>query len=55
MIEQIKTDLYHRIHSGVDQSWNWFNTLSQEEWLVVLMVTCACGFLCIRGFGGKRL
>ncbi|MCO6043408.1 hypothetical protein NG895_05770 [Aeoliella sp. ICT_H6.2] len=34
-------------------TWNWFNTLSREEWVVVLAVVAACGFLCMRGYGSR--
>ncbi len=34
-------------------SWAWFNSLSREEWVVVLGVACVCGFLCLRGFGSR--
>jgi hypothetical protein len=34
---------------------HWFMALKQEEWLVTLLVVCALGFLCMLGFGGKRV
>jgi hypothetical protein len=36
-------------------TWAWFNALNREEWLVVLAVVCACGFVCMLGFRGSRL
>ena len=30
--------------------WVWFDTLSREEWLVVMAVCCAIGFLFLKGW-----
>jgi len=38
-----------------DQTWAWFNGLNREEWLVVLAVTFACGFVALLGFQSRRL
>jgi hypothetical protein len=43
-------DWYAAIAGG---TWAWFNSLSREEWVVVLAVACACGFLCMKGFGSR--
>jgi hypothetical protein len=32
------------------KTWEWFNGLNREEWLVVLMVVCALGFVSLLGF-----
>ena len=37
----------------VNDIWRWFTLLNREEWLVVLGVAAACGFLCMRGFGSR--
>lgn len=37
----------------LSSGWHWFNSLSREEWIVVLGVACVCGFLCLRGFGSR--
>jgi hypothetical protein len=37
------------------KTWEWFNGLNREEWLVVLTVVCACGFISLLGFRGNRL
>lgn len=34
-------------------AWIWFDTLSREEWLVVLAVCCAIGFLFLKGMGRR--
>lgn len=34
--------------------WKWFDSLTRDEWLVVLAAFCAVGFFIIRGLGGKR-
>ena len=33
--------------------WGWFNILTREEWLVVLALVSALGFLCMLGFGSR--
>jgi hypothetical protein len=38
-----------------DKTWRWFAGLNREEWLVVLAVVCACGFLSLRGMQSRRL
>jgi hypothetical protein len=38
-----------------DKTWQWFNCLNREEWMVVLAVTCACGFVALLGFQLRRL
>ncbi|MEX2171542.1 MAG: hypothetical protein WD851_19645 [Pirellulales bacterium] len=40
--------------SVVNDIWRWFTLLNREEWLVVLGVGAACGFLCMRGFGSRN-
>ena len=30
--------------------WQWFDTLSQTEWMVLLGIVAALGFLCMKGF-----
>ncbi len=37
------------------QTWQWFNGLNREEWLVVLALTFACGFVALLGFQSRRL
>ena len=34
-------------------SWAWFNSLTREEWMIVLAVGATLGFLCMRGFGSR--
>jgi hypothetical protein len=36
-------------------TWAWFNALNREEWLVVLTITCACGFVSLLGFRNNRI
>jgi hypothetical protein len=47
--------LMDRAREIPDQTWNWFNGLNREEWLVVLIVVCACGFVAMLGFRSNRL
>ena len=35
--------------------WTWFMTLGREEWLVVLAVVCACGFVALLGCRSRYL
>ena len=37
-----------------DDSWNWFNGLHREEWMVVLAVAAASGFLCMLGHSIRK-
>ncbi|QDU56269.1 hypothetical protein [Aeoliella mucimassa] len=41
-------------NSAVSGTWHWFNTLNREEWMVVLAVGSALGFLCMRGLRAGR-
>lgn len=34
-------------------SWTWVNSLSYQEWFVLLAVTTLCGFFCMRGYGSR--
>jgi hypothetical protein len=49
------TDLWYRAAEAPSQTWDWFNGLNREEWLVVLVVTCAGGLIRLLGFQSKRL
>lgn len=37
-------------HTNANETWTWLSTLSQQEWLVLLGIVAALGFLCMRGF-----
>ncbi|MCC7475826.1 MAG: hypothetical protein IT425_10545 [Pirellulales bacterium] len=37
------------------RTWDWFNSLNREEWLVVLIVICAAGFVSLFGLQTRRL
>jgi hypothetical protein len=47
--------LWDRANSAPAETWQWFNSLNREEWLVVLMVTCACGFAAMLGLRTGRM
>ena len=36
-----------------DGVWQWFNSLTREEWVVVLGVVCVMGFFCMLGYGSR--
>lgn len=48
-------ELWDRAGAAPDDVWRWFGTLNREEWLVVLIVTCAIGFVAMLGFRTNRL
>jgi hypothetical protein len=48
-------DLWFRAGEAPTQTWDWFNSLNREEWLVVLVVVCAAGFVSLLGFQARRL
>jgi hypothetical protein len=51
----IFVDLWDRAASAPSETWDWFNTLSREEWLVTLIVVCAAGFVALLGFQTRRI
>jgi len=42
-----------RISVVLNEGWNWFAGLHQEEWFVLLGIVAGFGFLCMRGFGNQ--
>jgi hypothetical protein len=46
---------WQRVGEVQGQVWSWFSGLNREEWLVLLAVVCACGFLSLRGMQSRRL
>ncbi len=49
------TDIWHRANGAPGYAWDWFNGLSREEWLVVLVVVCTCGFVSLMGLNSRRI
>ncbi len=47
--------LYYGAADVPDSTWQWFNGLNREEWIVVLAVTFACGFIALLGFQARRI
>ncbi len=37
------------------QTWQWFNSLNREEWIVTLVIVCVCGFVSLLGFQSRRI
>jgi hypothetical protein len=35
-------------------TWNWFNGLNREEWMVVLAIVAAAGFACMFGMHARK-
>jgi hypothetical protein len=48
-------ELWYRAQDAPGDTWQWFNTLNREEWLVVLIITCSCGFLALLGTRSSRM
>jgi hypothetical protein len=47
--------IWYRAADLPGQTWDWFNGLNREEWLVVLAITCVCGFVALMGFQSRHL
>ncbi|TWT36160.1 hypothetical protein KOR34_10590 [Posidoniimonas corsicana] len=45
--------LTERLNNVPGDTWRWFNTLSRDEWMIVLAAVTVLGFLCMRGFGSR--
>lgn len=41
------------IRTGLNDGWHWVAALNLQEWLLLLGITSAAGFLCMRGFGSR--
>ena len=48
-------ELWYGAAEAPSRTWDWFNSLNREEWLVVLIVVCVAGFVSLLGFQTKRL
>jgi hypothetical protein len=46
---------WDRLRDVPTQTSEWFNGLNREEWLVLLVVVCAFGFMSLLGFQSRRL
>lgn len=41
------------ISTGLNDAWIWVAGLNYQEWFLLLGITSAAGFLCMRGFGSR--
>ncbi len=41
------------VKDGLRESWIWVTGLNYQEWFLLLGITSAAGFLCMRGFGSR--
>jgi len=48
-------NIWYRAAEAPSNTWQWFNRLNREEWLVVLVVVCVCGFVSLLGFNSRRV
>ena len=39
--------------TSINDTWNWLNSLSYQEWFLLLGIVAASGFLCMRGYGSR--
>lgn len=46
--------LIERINDAPGDAWAWFNSLTRDEWMIVLAITAALGFSCMFGFGNRK-
>ena len=51
----ILDDVWCRVSEAPAGTWDWFNSLNREEWLMTLIIVCAAGFLSLLGFQTRRL
>jgi hypothetical protein len=54
-MESTFNDIWYWLAAAPSNTWQWFNTLGREEWMVVLVVVCAAGFMCLLGFQSRRI
>lgn len=45
--------VFEKLNTASAETWNWFNTLTRDEWMIVLVLVTALGFLCMRGYGSR--
>ena len=41
------------VNQMLGETWAWFSTLSKVEWMVLLGICSAFGFLCMRGIANR--
>jgi hypothetical protein len=41
------------LRTGIHDGWCWVAALNYQEWFLLLGITTAAGFLCMRGFGSR--
>ncbi len=54
MLDPVIEFLSEKVGMAIHESWVWFNSLSREEWTIVLGVGCVLGFIIIQGLGKKH-
>lgn len=51
-------DWYYGLMTWIDEayvgSWGWVRALDRQEWIMLLTLTSALGFCCMRGFGSRH-
>jgi hypothetical protein len=52
--ERERTAMLRYADRILQTSWSWISSLNKEEWLLLLIVVTALGFLCMRGFGSRK-
>jgi hypothetical protein len=52
-MDTVTTKIFEWYDGAMGGTWDWFNGLTREEWILVLGVAAAGGFMCMRGFGSR--
>jgi hypothetical protein len=42
------------INLSLHDGWRWILSLNTQEWFLLLGITAAAGFCCMRGFGSRN-
>lgn len=45
--------IFNFVGNQIGRTWNWFDSLSRGEWLIVLASCCAFGFLLLKSWGHR--
>ena len=46
--------IQHQISNCYSSTSEWMHHLDKQQWLVLLVLTTAAGFVCMRGFGSRQ-
>ena len=46
--------MWSYLHNAYKDSLSWALSLNKSEWMLVMIVVVAVGFICLRGFGSRK-